>query len=554
MLGSFSVITWRLITYRNMSRILVSAYILALLILYIQILFIPHFLGYVLINRADGMYVPGEVYTIMNYGKFYQKYDKYPMVSILYSIIFEITNTKDYRRYIMLIPPLFSLLFIFSLTKIFNMFEQLRDKEDKNKNMKTFGFLFSFVYYAGFYHDSVHPAFYAFTLSVLLVYLTLSRKFVKSIPGKVLTFIILISLPFSHPYYVTAGLMFLAALAIYAKIDKRYKEYSNTYLLYLSITLIIFVTWIFKNIAAYNALNQILKGIENAYIQPAFTEGVHQAIHLTFYEIIIYVLGYLGRYSIPGLIAISGVTYLIIRRSLRRILILNVHRMYVISVLIVIQLLMMFIPIFSHYPERYLNLSYFSVAFPALALLIYPNVDFSQVIEHKKIIASILILAFILSFFSLYEYPDMAFNPNSGITYNEIVSAEFIFKYRATMIPIFSPYDQLASRYCSFVDLATAQKCNGINRRYFYLKIFPAHHFGYTKYGKFTLLVNIKNSYILLTDYALQSYSNIPPYKRANRLSLVDYHRINSDHSIYKIYDGSNVRIYLTSLQVPKLK
>lgn len=513
-------------------------YILIMLMFYVQILIIPYALEYILINRTDEMYIPGEIKNIFETSHFYQEYDKYPLVSILYSSLFIITKLS-YIKYIILIPVIFSVLYVFSLWSIF------RNAYTRNQDHLIFGVLLSFIYYVSFYHVSAHPAFYSFTLSVLLIYLILSDRFLKSSSGKLLVATILISLPFSHPYYVTTSLMFLGSLVVYEVVVKKIsKVHFKTYLNYITLTLILFLMWIFYNPAASYEFSGIMNAIKNAYVEPATTEGLSKVSKLTEYEIGIFIFGYLGRFSILAILITLLILSLIKREDFRHITSSNIKTWYVVLVLTTIQLILMFVPMFSHYPERHLNINYFSVAFP-LGILLLASYSPNQRKLKKMIIFLFISIALIMSVFSIYMYPGISFRPNSGITSNEIISTGFIFTHKAKDIVIFSPYDQIAKRYCEFINLSTYHNCRYKNIKYLYQKVFPDKHFGYTEFGRFTILVPISNAYILLSDYALQTYFNIPPYQRTQRLSKADYFRMNSDRSLDKIYSGLNIRIYL---------
>ena len=517
--------------------------IVILLIFYVMLLTIPHLLGYIVINRTDDMYILGEIKTIIGTGHFYEEYDKYPLVSILYSSLFIITGLNG-AKYVILMPIVFSVLYVFSLWSIF------KEAYTGNQKYLTLGVPLSFIYYASFYHDSVHPAWYSFTLSVILIYLIISNRFLKSSSGKLLIATVLVSLPFSHPYYVTTSLMFLGALFIYeAVLRKASRAYFKTYLNYMTLTLIVFLLWILHNFAASYAFSNIIIAIKNAYLKPVITEGLSKTMALTRNELIIFTLGYLGRFSILAILSSVMVLIVLIRGSIKDVILSKVKMWYIILTLITIQFTLLFAPLFGHYPERHLNVSYLSIVFPLGVLLLLSHFTSTQKKLEKMIVKTIMPLlvsiTLLTSIFSVYIHPEISFRPNSGITSNEIAGTAFIFNHRQKEIFIFSPYDQIVERYCEFANLPSYKECKYNNIRYLYQKILPDKHLGYTEYNRFTLLVPVSNVYILLSDCALQTYSYIPPYKRAERLSMEDYFRMNSDRDLERIYSGLNIRIYL---------
>ncbi|WP_456365946.1 hypothetical protein [Thermococcus sp.] len=501
-------------------------------------------LGYILINRADGMYVPGEINTIIQTGAFYQNFDKYPLVSILYASIFIITGI-EYTRHLLLIPIVFSIFFSFLLFSI------LGDVSQRSKFIIPISIALSLVYYFSYYHLTVHPSFYSFVLSVFLVYLILTKKIRDFMSLKIMTLVVILSLPFSHPYYVTAGIIFVGSILIYEcysissqpKTEDRKK--AMTHLIYISIALILFLMWIIKNPATYSSLSQIILAIKHAYMEPALFEGASKVSHLNMWEMLLFLFGYLGRYSLLGMLVL--ILSILNFRRLKPIIQANLKLIYASLVLIAIQLIMLMTPLFGHYPERYINLSYFPIAFSIITIVLLGySLEVLSTKKSLKLLNSIIVTGIVItSIFALYSLPEISFRPNSGVTINELSSVAFIFENKGKDIPIFSPYDQIAFRYCEYTDLKNNKQCKYRNIHYLFIKIFPDHHFGYTEYGRFTILAPAKSAYILLTDFTMQSYFYIPPYERANRFNIHDYRHMNTDPDLNRIYSGLNVREYL---------
>jgi|GEM_PF-5136811 len=506
---------------------------LLVLVFFLQILLTPYFLGYLTDDRADAMYIPGEVHAIYSSGHFYQAYDKYPLVSILYSEIFMVVNVP-YIRYLTLVPALFSVMFVFALYKI------LGEVGPEGRFITCLVLLMSVVYYGSYYQLILHPSWYAFTLSVLLIYLLISRRFMDTLSGELLIGIFVVTLPFAHPYYITDSIMFLAAMVVYSRIRER--PYAKIYGTYLFVSTVIFLTWIIHNQAAYSSLQSILNALQHTYVAPAGVKGTEKASVLTRHDILAYAFGHVGRFSL--ILVLLPILFLFSRNK-KRMFLSHGRLWYIINVLVAIQVSMLVLPIFAHNPDRYINVSYLSVALPMEVVIISKYVRWNRVL--KGIALGFVVMALVTSVFALYYYPPISLRPNIGITSNEIVSTSFIFSHREHDVFVFSPHDEINVRYCEFRDLATWKACTYSNIRYTYWEVFPPRHFGYATHHRFTLLIPVDRAYIELTDYALQAYLYVPTFRRTHRITRADYRHMNADSHLDRVYTGLNVRVYLWS-------
>jgi hypothetical protein len=169
-------------------------YSVILLIVNLQILLIPFFLGYFFQQRADYIYYASEYFDIIK-NKTFSGWNIYPFFEILGAFLYSFSGI-EVNLLSKLISLLFSLLFTVNLI--------IYSKNFLNKKIDLFliAIISSFIFYLGNYHFSNAPNSLSFLIIPVILSLFYNIYKNNSVKDYIFLIIFIVCLPFTHPFVV----------------------------------------------------------------------------------------------------------------------------------------------------------------------------------------------------------------------------------------------------------------------------------------------------------------------------------------------------------------
>jgi hypothetical protein len=174
----------------------------------------------------------------------------------------------------------------------------------------------------------------------------------------------------------------------------------------------------------------------------------------------------------------------------------------------------------------------------------------TEIFEHKKYLkywkACIICVLVIFSTFAIYTvYPSPIIRSyNQQVTYSEVESLGWFLTCRNESLPI----DDIKVVPFRFADaiLGTNIKKNNIMTAGIWT--YPPDHFYYSKdYSNIT--TGPRSRYLLLTELSSLLYPKVyPEYKTLWRFDESDFHDLESNSKVDKIYTNKNMNIYTVDL------
>lgn len=509
-----------------------------LLINYVLFLFLPNRLGYFNIGDMDDLSYLGEIYSIISTA--HTNVDNiYPASHVLYSITSLISGIEAYKLST-LVPVFFSLTFVSGII-VFSRNTLGNKTANDNSLLLILLFPVAMIYYLRYMHFSIAPNGSFFML--VPIYLLVIYKYIftneNRISFAILTIILILVLPFSHPFII----LFISYIALILSISKnrllnnKKNPFSLILLLVVATTL-----WMISNsfyihaLKGYSHISQAvaMSGLET--FRKAYDVVSLKSILLTSFFLY-------GRYAIPlAIILIAAIKMYTSKdnKSQHQCFMKDCftkHAMlYVLFALL--DIILIFNPFLTHTVKRLTTLNFVIFAqIPLFALSMnYLFLDRKTKNSGILVICIILSAIFALSIFGSLSSP-LIYEPNTGITVNEVEGMHWWLNSKNETINITSPLSpQIDSRYRDLLQGWKVTDLHIIN--------LPSH-FGYSKNGKLAF----NNLYIAIMGYDELLYSSALVFeKNKERAAYIpeDFSRFRNDTHVQKVYDSLDIEIYKT--------
>lgn len=506
--------------------------ILFFIIIQLEILLIPFLSGYYSMGRGDDMSYIGE-YLQIAYTGFISLWDIYPATHIIGAITTILCNW-NVNLTAFLLPIIFSFLFILG-TIVFSK-EIIKDKW-----IFSLVIISGFILYLGPYNFFNVP--HAFYFSFIPIFLIILYKYIKtySIEFGLLLSILILMIPFSHPFIV----FFIALIIIFHMFPFSSNKYFNLgKLKFQSLILLLtgFFIWFVYNNKFMSSFQKNFNAFMSKITPSTLFETTEklERIHLSIPELVKLILLYYGRYVIPTIVILISFIILIKNKEKSKGYFKGDYLYLVILYifLFIVQTILLINPILTHQPDRLTNLNFIVFAqIPLFALSL--SIIFNQKLITKNRLFSVVLLLSIIwscSLLGCFDSPNV-FRASTDLTYNEVQGVDTFFKIKDEGTLVGIPLSQINR----FHDLF-GQKDQNIDSVYY----FP-DHFGYTNKTENFSQINIKNEqpmYIILLTIDEFLYQEISSYKSVGRYNANDFIRFRAEKSMNKFYDSTNIEIY----------
>ena len=502
---------------------------------HLEILLIPHMLGYYSMGRADDMSYIGEYLQIANSG-YFSSWDIYPAIHIIGSSISLISNLEAHSTSF-IIPIVFSFMFI---AGIYLFSRELFSDSCIN----SLALVSSFILYLGVYNflNVPHALFFAF----MPLYLFHFYKYFgahNNMSNSIIFILMTLLIAFTHPFIIL--LLFVVFLVhmlpkIIPTANMKILRIPKISLSSFFILITSFLLWFINCTAYQNSFKGNYISFINKVTEPVSFETADKLtkIHFDISDYMQLLSFFYGRYAIPTLIIfISFIIIYFNRHIIKRESFKNypyVVMLYI--VFLIIQIILLFNPIFSHQPDRIMNLNFVVYAqVPLFACALY-LLFLRQSKSHSRIVlvCGILLLVWSFSLFGAFDSPNV-YRTNVALTQNEVFGMEWFYEVKDESV-ISIPFSQIERFHDLFGNFQTID-----------LLYRPPDHFGYTNnssnFANINLYEGQKSNIIILTIDELL-YQEVPGYMTVGRYTKEDFDRFRNDISVNKIYDSINIEIF----------
>ncbi|AKB63326.1 hypothetical protein [Methanosarcina mazei] len=513
--------------------------VLILALNHLEILLIPYMSGYYSMGRGDDMSYIGEYLQIANSGHF-SVWDVYPAIHIIGATI-SIVLSLEAHIVSFIIPIMFSFLFIMGI--------YLFSRElFPHSCIKSLVILSSFILYLGTYHflNAPHALFFAF----MPLYLFVVRSYSNNEKHVVLPFsiafvLITLFVPYTHPFIV----FFLIVVLLFHLIPKipYFSQLENLKIppvnfMSLLILMVSFFSWFVYSDRLMGNLRLSYISFINKVTEPVFFKTSDQLtkVHFDFLDYAQLFSFFYGRYVIPTAFIVVSVLFFYYKKDLLKNSIFKNYPYLVVLyvVFLFVQLILLLNPLISHQPDRIISLNFIVYAqIPLFAISIY--VFFLRKTKSFYIVCLVCLILTSTWTFSLFGCLDSPriFRPNPALTYNEVEGVSWFYDLKNNDANISIPLSQI-NRFHYLFGKDTKDS----------LYHFP-DHFGYSNNSSTIKKINFEldsHFYIVLLTIDELLYQEVPSYTEIGRYYKSDFIRLRNDISINKIYDSTNIEIFIS--------
>lgn len=508
---------------------------------HLEILLIPYMLGYYSMGRADDMSYIGEYLQIANSGHF-AFWDIYPASHTIGATI-SIVSSLEAHIVSFIIPIMFSFLFIMGI--------YLFSRElFPHPLIKSLVIPSSFILYLGIYNflNVPHALFFAF----MPLYLFVMRSYFYNEKDVVLSFSIVFVLmtlliPYTHPFIV----FFLIVVFLFHLSSKipyiSHLENLKIPLVNLRSFLILavsFLSWLINSDRLMGNLRRSYISFINKMTEPVFYKTSDQLtkVHFDFLDYFQLFSIYYGRYLIPTLFIVGSFIYFYHNKNILKNNIFKNYPYLVVLyvVFLLIQVILLLNPLISHQPDRIINLNF--MVYAQITLFVISIYVFF--LQRAKCFYNVCLVCLILASvwtFSLFGCLDSprVYRTNVALTYNEIEGISWFYDLKDNDAVISIPLSQINRFHYLFGENTKDS-----------LKPFP-DHFGYSNNSSTIKEINFEldsHFYIVLLTIDELLYQEIHGYSEIGRYYKSDFIRLRNDLSINKIYDSTNIEIFISRM------
>lgn len=516
---------------------------LGLLITNSILLFLALIRGYFFLGRNDVSSHIGMIRDILISGSFGT--NVYPTLHILGAETFFIPSI-GLNTIVLIYPALFSLFFIISFYLFFNrIFE---DKKDV-----ILGMIPASILLFGTYHTMFTPNQEAFLLIPFFLYCYLSsRKSDNQLSFTILTIIMAILITVFHPLVCLMVILLLIIIEISNKISSKR---INTFKIRSPYSIIILMAIIFLMWQSYLYIffSKVIKifswlfGDELGTSEFQIYSNIISSSDPNILDLIHRMFNIYGQLIIIGLISLITIIYLINKKNKFNFLNIFSSIGFVISgILAVVTLLLVYIFQFARNNVLVILIGIFLVFTFLKSLLSSQNKVLNKKYTKTLILCLVFIPLLFASTFNLYYSPAIN-TPNEQVTLSEYSGMQTFFEKRDDNFTVYE-YGLKQFRFYDalyYYGPVLKNKINISSKNLRRENITPIDHFGYNNYSSMADFYN-KTSYLLINDLGKELYPAIyPQYKDQWRFNPSDFERLNEDNALSRIYDNSNLEIYM---------
>ncbi|MGI6078556.1 MAG: hypothetical protein ACOYCB_10440 [Fastidiosipilaceae bacterium] len=521
--GSILIIIWLSSSGRFNTVYLLSSFLL--LLNNFIILSLPALRGYFQYAAGDPISHLSEIQSIVSNG-YMGEHNIYPLLHIIYVALSELSgqSANILSRYT---PPLFSLIFLM-------LFMVLLAKVSLPKSVPISLVLpATTVLYFNSLHFLVYPHVFSILLLPMAFYIFFKCSHSNAWQWTLLSVLLLIAVPFTHPTGGTIVIVTLCISAIALKVLRDRMHLSNnrkSFLKQLLIPLVVLFTWH----SNFGIFNNKVAGFFSTFFQvsndPHITYFVQIADRLTFMENLTFVLRMYGDTLIFCVLSIAS-TIFIFKSIMRKdkdyanLLVLVIFFYYGFLIQGII-----FSAVGSVTVGRMLNLPCSMVVTPILVGFgLYALFQGLSKERASFLISSILIVVFVVSLLSVFHSP-WTFSPSWHITNMDNSGSSWIADYRDATL--------------NFEAMGLDSSLLGGST-----EVIPQ---GFSYDSPLGNAINDDN-YLLINKRCIMANTNLMVAKAKLNVKhgwgfgLTEYTKIDSDYSINRIYSNGEFDSYLVS-------
>lgn len=506
---------------------------------HLEILLIPYLLGYYSMGRADDMSYIGEYLQISNSGHFVA-WDIYPASHIIGASISVLSNIEAHNVSF-IIPIVFSFIFIIG---IYLFSKELMDQS----LVSSLVIVSSFILYMGVYNflNVPHALFFALLPLYLYSFYNYSLYF-NNVSFSIVFVLMTLFIPITHPFIFFFILSFFllhispkTPFSSYIKPLNIHRVKASSFLLLV----LSFMSWVVYN----SKLGRTFKASYLAYVnkvtQPVFFGAAEQFVKLNFdsFDYLKLISFFYGRYIIPTIFIFISLIFVYKDRKLldndQNKIFPYLFILY--FTFLIIQIILLFNPFIIHQPDRISNLNFvvyvqvLLFSFSLYLIFFKKNISFSRILQ----VSLILTLIWSLSLFGCFDSPNVS-KPNVALTYNEVYGMDWFNRLKVD-----SSVNVPLSQLNRFHDLSGNSEINDdVNH-------LP-DHFGYLNESDCFVDANLGReamSYTVILTIDELLYQKVAGYLSVGRYTDSDFVRFRKDISVNKIYDSTNIEIFISNI------
>lgn len=517
--------------------------LLAILTINAILFFLPMIRGYLIYGSGDVLTHIGWVKDIIQTGHFGNS-NFYPINHIIATIIHNL-STLSVTTISLLIPPFFSLFFLFTLYLFGKTFFY-------EKKVTLLFLLFSYVPWLGYYYTAFVPyvqSFMLLPLVLLILFKKCKNEIKKTYNFLLLTMCILII--FYHPLTIIA-IILIFLLMTYSFDLKKFlfiPSYQNPKLFGLTlIILIIFSIWSSYLLLIVRIIRPFfleIFGLEDIRTEFDKNYNLVSSVDIDYFYLIRLIFQVYGQYIILTCISLICVFYLIWLYRTNKIQMkfsyffsaITFSFFFICSVaLLFFNGSFGFLRVFSY--AMFFSIILISLIIPIIGLFSnFLTTDFVKI----KIIVLFLVLVTltVFSFFNLF-YSPITKNPNLQVSRGDFIGASTFFHYRDESLNIL----ELGLSQDRFYD-AIYGKESSRNNVFYSNDLAPPDHL-YFSNSNAIQGHSTRSKYLLINTLGRNFYPEIyPEFKYRWRYSYSDFKRLNDESKSNFIYNNGDLSIFI---------
>jgi hypothetical protein len=522
-----------LVNYRKKSNYWKLGFILIILT-NMMILLIPFLTGYIFSSNSDHLTHIGYIKDIIQTGLINSAFNRdiYPITPIFGAETSLFTGISV-NTIAFFIGPIFYLLF---MLYIYNFSNSI------SPNSKFFALLASTIL-LGYYFKEIFPMGYAFLTYPLIFYVFFKYREERNINFAFIAVLLVCFMAFFHMISAIILTVLLFSYEIfnylYGIIYLKKRDYKiSLTLTILSLIVIIAwisqISWVWKD-TVYNILNFAnLDLISKPMVQNA-AESFNK-LGLNISQVIdLFIRTYLPIFIFAILSAFTGLKLIFSKKlAIENRLILVLSMLTVIC--IVLWLIDYVFPLSSLSSGRLIWLVV--PLFPLFVGISLFSITNTSKIKNDKVkyfsVFIILITCSLISIFAIYPSPQI-YEYNTAVSNSEFASADWAIVKSTNEFPIMTAGFQPIYRYKDAIDGTV----NNEERRY---PMMIPDHFNYTDSSEIGKNYPKDRYMIFKPEFLTSLYGNL--YKNLNRFDKEDFVNLNTDKSVFKIYQNGDSEVW----------